>query len=66
MEQHLSLNQILGKLRQGQNERLYFDDVIPLFYPGTPLYLKFNSDIKTAFTSAFIEGGASTDESEIR
>jgi SAM-dependent methyltransferase len=66
VDHRLSVDQILQKLRQGQNERLYFEDVIPLFYPGAPLNLKFHSDLKTAFTSAFKEGGASPEESEFR
>lgn len=61
-----SVSEILTLLRQGQNESLYFNDVIPLFYPGTPLFQKYNSTLKSAFTSAFIEGGVSFDESEIR
>jgi len=50
----------------GQDESLYFNDVIPLFYPGTPLFQKYNYALKTAFTSAFIEGGASVDECDVR
>lgn len=66
MSELTSLFEIQKVLKQGQNELLYFDDVIPLFYPGTMLYQKYNLALKDAFTSAFIEGGASTEESEIR
>ena len=66
MKTNQSVTNILNQLRQGQNESLYFNVVIPLFYPGTSLYEKFNSALKAAFTSSFIEGGASIDESEIR
>lgn len=66
MNNRQSVSEILTLLRQGQDERLYFNDVIPLFYPGTPLFQKYNVALKTAFTSAFIAGGASADESELR
>lgn len=66
MHNRQSVTEILTLLRQGQDESLYFNDVIPLFYPGTLLFQKYNSSLKTAFTSAFIEGGASVDESELR
>lgn len=61
-----SVSEILSTLKQGQNENLYFEDVIPLFYPGTPLFQKFNQTLKSAFTSAFKEGGADLEECEIR
>lgn len=61
-----SASEILASFRQGQTESLYFNEIIPLFYPGTPLFEKYNSVLKIAFTSAFIEGGANVAESEFR
>ena len=60
------LFEINSAFRKGQSETLFFEEVIPLFCPGNNLYVKFNSVLKEAFTSAFSEGGAEPDECEIR
>lgn len=54
---------IIDNLRSGQDQSLYFKEVLPLFTPGNDLFKNYNQRLKQSFTSAFVEGGASGEES---